>query len=407
MTRTLHRCFACTLSLALSSFGVACTQFELSDRQMKFNNALQDADNRQVLLNAARASKQYPLYFTAVGTVTSTGLADGSSVGFTIPFGPQNHNIYSMTPSIKLQEGLTVATAPLDTQEFFQGFLSPIKAQLVAYYQNYGWTNDRNYHVFLEEMNIPEGLFLKLKQQIMEHGSCDAKGVSGGPLAQGCVKLPDPELFYYERDVKKCRELASIDNVGHPIKTMKGDLIHFTNVPTNLCKFEAFQYLSELLRAANFRAVKPSSPASPKPITIPTKDANVSIKIQTGDPSNQDPSYGFTFDGVLDNCKTKTGQKVLLATDPTSSSTSAADVSPQSKYPECTNLKNASVVIRSPEAIIYYMGQLISLEHAPSKRAECERAQQETKGHIACPFVAKIFTSSVYGRGLSRCPRVI
>src|SRR5258707_4438602 len=77
---------------------VGCTTYELNDRQLAYNDALQDAQNRQVLLNVVRASYALPLFFTATGQITSTGTFDGTTLAATIPFGAAAKPSYSLTP---------------------------------------------------------------------------------------------------------------------------------------------------------------------------------------------------------------------------------------------------------------------------------------------------------------------
>jgi hypothetical protein len=159
VVRRLAVVLLCSLTIA------ACTKYELDDRLLEFNSALLDNDNRQLLLNAVRSSKRYPVMFTAVGSVNSSGVFDGSTLGLTIPFGPINKSSFSANPSLKFQEGLTVATAPLDTQEFFEGFMGEVPLSLVAYYLANGWPPELVYYTFIREIDLSKVVVKELQAE--------------------------------------------------------------------------------------------------------------------------------------------------------------------------------------------------------------------------------------------------
>jgi hypothetical protein len=140
-----------TVVLLAAAVLPACEPYQVSDRSMNFNGSLEDLDNRQILLNAVRASKRYPPYYTAVGAITSTGELDGSQVNFSLPFGPISHTNNSAAPMIKVGTGITMTTNPLDTQDFYEGYMQPVKPDLIGYYLNYGWPTQLVLHTFIRE----------------------------------------------------------------------------------------------------------------------------------------------------------------------------------------------------------------------------------------------------------------
>lgn len=143
----LSRVWAAALIVIAAALS-ACTSYQLSDRSVNFNAALQDLDNRQVLLNAVRSSKNYPTYFTSITQVNSTGELDGSQLNLTLPFGPLGQNNYSAGPMFKVSTGLTVSTNPLDTQDFYEGYMAYVKLSLMQTYFYSGWNYPLLYDAF-------------------------------------------------------------------------------------------------------------------------------------------------------------------------------------------------------------------------------------------------------------------
>lgn len=280
-----YRRFTIGALVVLLSLVAACSKYELSDRQLAFNDALQDADNRQILLNALRASRRYPLFFTAVGQISSTGVLDGSSISVNIPFGVPHGNIYTVNPDLRVQEGLTIATSPLNTQEFFRGFLAPVDPVLFAYYLDNGWNDELIYYAFIREIGLPEAILNRIKKKIF--ATC-LKPKSDPPGILECIDLPNPELLQ-RPNIDKCSGFTIRRNAdGDPVdlqipqyKFANGTIDEiqpyiFRNQPTDACELLLFEYIVEQLRFLYLRgqeipesaALSATSPNGPLPTGI-------------------------------------------------------------------------------------------------------------------------------------------
>ncbi len=353
-----------------------CAKYELSDRQVAFNNALEDADNRQILLNALRASRRYPLFFTAVGQITSMGVLDGSSVSVNIPFGVP-HNLYSVNPILRLQEGLTIATSPLNTQEFFQGFLAPVDPILFAYYLDNGWNQELIYYNFIREIDLPEAILDKIKEKVLSY--C---GNPRGILE--CIHLPNSELltitaadkctgFTFVRDAR-----GEIIDLSIPPYLVDGRIDKipaqvFKNQPADPCELLLFEYVIEQLRALDLRGVEiPEAELSADHNKSKTTGSDADM-VNTGQDAkgaaSNEGKFAFAIN-IDDPCNAKTGRTLGSAREKQIAALAEArritifgartrKLASPDVSDACKAVSNMAVAVRSPEAMIFYMGELI------------------------------------------------
>lgn len=436
--------------LSLIAGLAACTPYQVSDRSMNFNDALQDLDNRQVLLNAVRASKRYPPYYTAVNQISSTGELDGSQVNFSLPFGPISHNNNSVSPMIKVGTGITMQTNPLDTQDFYEGYMQPVKPDLVGYYLNYGWPRQLVVHTFVREVDLPQdivdSLQIRLKNflQSEQHLSCVNNGRQFTALIVGKDGRPDLENVATCLDnlsdqallarvmsddqtpalPEKCTSFENLNTLQaetYDLAARAGtDIVRFVNDPSDRCRFATFQLLSAMLDKLELVAFTTPVPASTsKPISVPTSQSGLSIKIQNDASASGTPKVNFGLNQVTDPCALSKGAplptKVLpkdtvtstpmqvpivggelpsaaveaanrAAGKPTAPGTAhpapagnkpaaekpaaapvkpkptpAAAIEPWNTF--CKDETLMKMVPRSPEAIVFYLGQVIDAEN--------------------------------------------
>jgi hypothetical protein len=341
----MANCKIVVLMVFITVLITSCTRQELSDRQIQFNVALQDQDNRQVLLNAVRASKRYPMYFTQTGTISSSGIADQSSIGLTLPFGVHNGQ-YSVAPNLKLQEGLLIASNGLDTQEFFQGFLAPAKLSLVNYYLSYGWPQDLILYSFIREIDLTGEQVDEIKADV---GKQCGKGVA----LLDCVNLPNKQLLGdHDSDNPLQCERAAVDVFERSSETRPSTagVTRIINSPSDPCRFLEFQYIVALLDKLNIHTHEVVSKSTHDDGNTTTFTVgSVPVKMNS---SSKETEYNLKIDDEL-NCAVST----TAATDTLHVAPSETTASPG-----CDSNGLPRVIVRSPEAIIFYMGELITAE---------------------------------------------
>ena len=113
-------------AIAVVALACGCTG-PLVRSALTSNMVQEEAHNKFLLLNIACAHEHMPMHFTHVTAVhpSAAGFGFGvPSIGFEIPFGA-GADASTFSPSIELSSG--VDTAPLNSQEFFQGITTQVK----------------------------------------------------------------------------------------------------------------------------------------------------------------------------------------------------------------------------------------------------------------------------------------
>ena len=150
----------CAICVALISFSVASCTFPsdyFGSRAIEYNREAEDATLSMMLLNIVRASQRRPMQFTGLQSVTGTSSTSGSlngsdSVARTMPlidrYGlipPSSSTVVSrLTTGVggataSVSGGPTFTVPVLDTQEFYQGILTPIPLSVIDFYLQQGF----------------------------------------------------------------------------------------------------------------------------------------------------------------------------------------------------------------------------------------------------------------------------
>lgn len=137
------------------------------------NLAQEQAANRLLLLNIARAHERMPMHFSQIGQIRSAPGGWGlgvPSLSLELPFGG------AATPEYKLTAGNEGASpadvTALTSQEFMRGITTPVTADTLAYFLNQGWTPQMLLHLFLESVAVTNrhGQFVQLRNDPGEDG---------------------------------------------------------------------------------------------------------------------------------------------------------------------------------------------------------------------------------------------
>jgi len=130
-----------------------------SGRAVQYNLEAEQAQDQELLINIVRASLRRPLAFSGVQTVAGTATAQGQ-ISLSWPL-----RILTGQTSTVLDSGGTVSGGPtftvgiLDTQEFYQGILGPIKGSILDFYYHERYSRTLLFNLFVSEIVIrqPEG----------------------------------------------------------------------------------------------------------------------------------------------------------------------------------------------------------------------------------------------------------
>ena len=174
--RLLRRCR--TLAIAaiavcpLALTGCAVVD-KYSDRAVEYNLQAEKTQQQNLLLNVIRASLRRPMQFTGLTSITGTASASGSVTGgytnahqtpfFSLFPNPPPSNTSTVISRVvtgtgsgtaSMSGGPTFTVPVLDTQEFYQGILTPITHQIFDYYVKQGYPPQILFDLFVASVDI-------------------------------------------------------------------------------------------------------------------------------------------------------------------------------------------------------------------------------------------------------------
>lgn len=143
-------------SLALLALVAACsTALDIGEQSTKANTGVEEAHNRILLLNALRAAKRRPLYFTSIVSLTVPIPRASPSVTLALPLeagaaaAAGSATVRAEVPSFNV--------AVLDSQKFITGITTPLKPALVRFYLDQGWSPLLFLTLVVREIDYAEG----------------------------------------------------------------------------------------------------------------------------------------------------------------------------------------------------------------------------------------------------------
>lgn len=137
---------------------------QYSGRAIVYNLEAERAQDQAILLNIVRAYLRRPMQFTTVSTITGTALASGGAqytLPTNVPFRPPTQGATGIAafpplPTWQLSGAMSggpAFTVPvLDTQEFYQGILKAIPAQLWDLYIQANYPPDLLFNLFVQKV---------------------------------------------------------------------------------------------------------------------------------------------------------------------------------------------------------------------------------------------------------------
>ena len=173
MRAKFGRTLTLVVAIGLAQILAACAIIDnYSGRAVDFNREAEQAQEQVLLLNIIRASLRRPMQFTSLQSVTGSGSASGSVQGggaqtrqtpFISLFGitPANTNAAlsalatgTVSGNAQLSGSATFTVPVLDTQEFYQGILTPIPLQAFDYYLHQGFPPQLLFDLFVQRIEI-------------------------------------------------------------------------------------------------------------------------------------------------------------------------------------------------------------------------------------------------------------
>lgn len=127
------------------------------------NLEIEEMQNKIVLLNIARTSLRRPPTYTTLSSVAGKVRPTGG-ISLAIPFGPNLSagGTGTATLSAQANDAPTVTLSPLETQEFYNGIMSPIKKETIDFYVQQGFSRALLFNLFFSRIEVDDGSKIKV-----------------------------------------------------------------------------------------------------------------------------------------------------------------------------------------------------------------------------------------------------
>lgn len=158
------------LAVAVIGLGLVtgCVNYQVDDHSFQFNEATGSLGLRLLLLNAVRASKDYPLQFSRISTYQGKGAVSGQ-ISATLPLKIPTNG--SMSPRVDLNDGISrIDLIDLNTEEAQQALKKTLPLRVYRYYDSYG--GSRSYvgpvMLMVENFAMPKKLYYFIGNYVNE-----------------------------------------------------------------------------------------------------------------------------------------------------------------------------------------------------------------------------------------------
>ena len=343
---------------------LAACSGQMADQITELNQVQQKATAQILLLNVLRARVKEPLAYSRLDVLRGSSDMSGG-VAVNIPFGPAGGD-RSGAPFFSAGTGTSTDLTPHDDQDFYRGILTPVTPDTWALYQDQNWPPDVLFHLFVEDIKLPENDYRQLMDDVRSFCTSNA-GVA--EVAQQCGMLHDSE--------------AKIANEGSsclPIVHLNGEarIYELSNDPGNRCDLWQFEAFTHALLIMGFRITKeeidvPIGPIITNGLSIGTFDwpfklHDADIRIQQVGSGYQVVQVKSSYGVRLANLPCPGSATVAVAAQSDLSATTKklvqkAHVSPTNQVnPQCDKSElgglNISITTRSPDGMVYYLGEV-------------------------------------------------
>ncbi len=155
-----------TLLLLLAGLTAGCTRAELEHKTDAYNQAIAESNNRQILLNAVRASQRSPMSFVGFGSVSATPSVSGAANG-TFNFDLFGITSYNANPSINVNGGFnTFSMDNLNNAEFAERLQYRITPGAVRHFEELRFPKELVRLILDQEYRVSASERLRLDRDV-------------------------------------------------------------------------------------------------------------------------------------------------------------------------------------------------------------------------------------------------
>lgn len=322
----------------------SCTSYEIEDHSVQFNEASESLNLRLLLLNAVRASKDYPLQFSKIGNYQGVG-SPSASISASIPWGPKLVNpIYEVNPSLALKSGVQqLSLVDLNTEEAQAALKRALTPNDFRYYYINREAREA-YTIFdltIQTVGIQEGLLAKMKVA----------------FEQACANLKKTTASRHEHSELYCRGVRTIlqqcprEELENKVAVGDQTFITFeTSIGRSPCRDMSLRYVSFILQRLGFNIEarqRKRNNDKEAPVTPGGKDTYYFEINANSDSKSEGASRETTY------------EHIFSFTDPDVKKAAACPSGQRGSA--CENPK-FYITFRSPESMVRYLGRIIAAQ---------------------------------------------
>jgi hypothetical protein len=225
---------AVRLSLSIVAALVAgCTRAELEHKADAYNQAIAESNNRQILLNAVRASQRAPMSFVGFGDVSAAPNWSGSAAG-AFNFDPLGLTTYNVNPSVSVNGGFTSFTMNnLNNSAFAASLQHPLDKGIASHFDDLKFPKELVQLIFVQEYTLSARQHQRIASEV----------------AARCAGNQDPRTLQFCEVLS--RERAEFEAAGCRDFPETGEKVTVLNSGRDRCTMTRFQTFERQLRLLN------------------------------------------------------------------------------------------------------------------------------------------------------------
>jgi hypothetical protein len=209
-----------------------CTRLELEDKASAYNAAIGESNNRQILLNAVRASQRAPMSFVGFGDMAAQPNFSGSLTG-SWEFDPFGLTKTTAGSTLNATGGFTnFQMSNLNNQDFIKALQQPLKPSLIQHFIDLNYPKELIALVFVQKYVLTHSQYNSIQANV--RSKC-AQPV--GRAIEICERLAEDHAAFVATG---CREFVE-----------SGSTITLLNTAREFCSMNRFQTFVRQLRLLN------------------------------------------------------------------------------------------------------------------------------------------------------------
>ena len=161
----LPRLLSAVAALALAG---CVTHGALSSRAVDYNTAAETARNEMLLMNILRARDRRPMVFTGLSRITGSVRAE-SQIGAAASTGSAAPDVQAFSPSFGFSDAPTFDVAVLDSQEFTRGIMTPVGTEILEYFWDQGYNREVLLYLVVDRVEVECGAADGAQLRVLEN----------------------------------------------------------------------------------------------------------------------------------------------------------------------------------------------------------------------------------------------